>query len=1039
MTVARPLNVTPRASIKEVSTLTPPPSHRFTSVIPSRQGTLNIKRLTDTTGPFFTELQRACSQLLSLIVWPVILAMADSFAAHFTSSMVAEMVTVVPTKAQVASSDPKVVKRIEKAFAEKFKFIICTSYLLTSTLSISSYDQKMVSPISSSAKEQTTPMPLGKPKSIAYHHLVTAKPANPKRSRSSLHFTAPGEIFFDATIAAIVALRPFSSSRQAWIRGVVCLVSLAWGAISIIGIDDAGEMSFEITHKPLGSYKLSDYDASRPMISDSSVCKSNEIKADMCEQMTGLVNACKSFDIECNKAIAAVQEVEVISRGFKLSHPLPPISRIESNNPVVSPGRLRNGSWAGATSNHSTIRLSRSSSNGTSASSNWKQQSSRPQSILFTADNAMAANGRRSPMDFETELIRMATLRKELIVSFDAAKDALHRALTGLEPLVDKTELKTLEEMYEVEQSHEEPDVVSPMDRSPIPARNVADKRSSWVSLARLRSEDEVTNSTSIDEGDRPATPQRMSLTLENNSISTSLARKRESGTSETWSVTSPSRDLHPIRGGSRLGYVSDRAHSITPNQTAESKRLSYISAATSAASPLQSKSFLMQQTSPALASQTPQRRRPSLLNSGLLDDCKQSPVSVAKDIDTPNKSEAYLISSLKASFEKVHLLRKQVLCHFLALDFSLQTDSVNGGSKIDYWASVSQVKRELTKTMKRLASNCKEQVEKEMAIGQAGSADMPLIASPNKSESAIHDYTGVEDRIAAMGLTLRSIQVKMLVCAKDLKVKGPSALHGTSTALPSEDSNASVTSGYEKSEKIFETIREDLLTLSAEWENALKIMKCQSSTEGVGETTSSTINSSRLDSPQEAEEDALRQWVQARRTEGDSSDSEDEKVASRMIESGLLQWTGLDRDNHRYQDNVNLSDLLIKTATPDHLPPPGLEKVYESIGGQLEAKRQKSALSREERIRLAKEERAAAAQANEKPTVDASSVIMEELQAVMKNRKSLRRDNVTAQNDAVKAGLHSIPDIPSRQAQANHVFTPPTMSIDDKQTAFAF
>jgi len=957
-----------------------------------------LHHLVESTNTFLVDVAKAWYMLLSVVVCPMWWAMLDAIFGHAVEEHSEHS---LPETTRSASAEAT---KINNTFAERFKYIICTSFLLTSSLAISSYDQNTPQPTEIESATTQKEDSLASPSSSQdYHILTSTSSTNPK---STLYLTKNGKVLFNATFWAVIVLVPISKSRQAWIRSTVFLVSLVWGLIASLCIDRSEDLSFELSHRKTGLYSLLNHDRNAEAEAKSeyiSPNQANKLKESICEQASGLVQACKDFDTESNKTIAAIQEVELVSRGFKLTHPLPPISRIEAN--ATSPPRIRNGSWNSPATAMNGARLSRSSSSGASSASGWKHHGSRPQSILFSNGN-VSPNGRSSPLEIETaEPIRMAPLRRTLIVSFEEAKRALHLAEEELASLVDEREMALLREMYELDESRDESmfHSVTPEPWTAPATTNSADKRSSWTSFTRARLDEEMSHPSGLDENIAvPGTPQRLSLLSDNATVGGvfSSNRKRDSGMSDGWSVASPSRDAIPSRGGSRLSYISDKTPSNTPNQNAATKRLSYVSSTSGANSPLQSKSFLFQQSSPAIASQ-PNRKRASLMSIGMMEDPRQG-----SNVSGTSKIDPYLIASLKLSFERIHSLRRRVLCLLLALDFTLKRKvaiKAKGGpsSMVAYWSSVGRSIKQLSKTMSSLATMVKTELEKDMGIGQSeekagrdqNGTNGTLLAPPSEQYST--DFTGLEDRLTAMGQALRSVQVKVRSCAEEMKMKSPPSLHGTPTRspTPNEEPNSPLFSRNEKSEKILETVREDLLTLSAEWENALKIIRsqrCPTPNSAVGDTSSSTVNSSRLDSPQEAEEDALRQWVNARRGTDELSESEEERMASKMLESGVLQWTAKEANDGREGDGqADYSDLLLSNASPEHLPPPGLEKVYESIGGGLEAKMQRSRMSREERIRMAKELRAKADQAKSQPTpLEASTGIIKELEAVMKNRK---------------------------------------------------
>ncbi|UZJ55842.1 hypothetical protein CBS101457_005162 [Exobasidium rhododendri] len=972
-----------------------------------------------TACEFCLEVLRAWKQLFSVIIWPMGPAMLYALTTTFRRAETHQQ--DLPMKK--IKSTAKAVTPVDKTFAEHFKYIVCTSHLLTSKLAISLYDHQTPQAVDESAEEEEDVRK--SPSSSRHHHIVTSAP--PSHIYSGLHLTMKGGVLFNATCWAVILQAVISRDYQVWLRSTVILISLMWVVLASIGNDESSRITFEVSHQSLGSYSLLDYDHKTEMeanVTLLSTYDTTKITKDMCKLATDLMVACKRFDIECNQTIAAIQEVELVSRGFKLSHPLPPISRIEAN--LVSPSRLKHDLHTSSAVAMGSSRLSRSSSGGASSGSGWKHHGSRPQSVLFSNHNY--SNGRSSPFEpVEVESIRMAPMRKLLVASFEEAKQALQLAQDSLVDLVDDRELELIKEMYELHVKEtfslfDQP-LSTPEPWTAPPTTSLFDKRTSWTSITRARLDDE-SFSSSVDESiAMPGTPQRSTQTVDQ-MYTFSSNRKRDSVMSETWSAASPTRDGGSSRGGSRLGYVSDKTPSTsTPNHSAASKRLSYVSSTSGNNTPLQDvKTLLSLQTSSPVLGRQNSRRRASLISIGMMEDRRQArgqnvhPTainSISSGNNTGSKTDAHLIISLKRTFEEMHSIRRRVLCHLLALDFSLQQKTALRRKKrptkaLSYWEIVGQVMMRVTKIMTDLSVSIKQELERDMEMAGKFSEDRNgasgthfTLTSANEQEDS-----GLEDRFVAMGQALRSVQVKMRSCAEEMKLKSPPALHGRGGSAPvsggEEQQTASKAARAEKSEKILETVREDILTLSSEWENALKILQLQrcaldpSSPIGDTSTSTSTMNSSRLDSPQEAEEDALRQWRQNGKTlhrTPDEAKGEEEEVQER---GDVMQWTD-GQENH-----ADYIDLLLSTATPDHLPLPGMEKVYESAGEVHDLKLQRSTLSREERIQLAKQQRAiAASEATAASPSQANNGIIKELEAVMKNRKTTESCRSTAKKDS--------------------------------------
>ncbi|KAK4105325.1 hypothetical protein N658DRAFT_512806 [Parathielavia hyrcaniae] len=59
------------------------------------------------------------------------------------------------------------------------------------------------------------------------------------------------------------------------------------------------------------------------------------------DEVTTFVSKSQDFDSACSAALALIQEVELVSRGYRISAPLPPISRIEDRSQTRRCSRLR--------------------------------------------------------------------------------------------------------------------------------------------------------------------------------------------------------------------------------------------------------------------------------------------------------------------------------------------------------------------------------------------------------------------------------------------------------------------------------------------------------------------------------------------------------------------------------------------------------------------------------------------------------------------------------------------------------------------------
>ncbi|KAJ1977943.1 hypothetical protein H4R35_002094 [Dimargaris xerosporica] len=50
-------------------------------------------------------------------------------------------------------------------------------------------------------------------------------------------------------------------------------------------------------------------------------------------QLCRTIQLCQQFDLKCTRALKLIQEIELVSRGYRLTTPLPPITRIEQGQP----------------------------------------------------------------------------------------------------------------------------------------------------------------------------------------------------------------------------------------------------------------------------------------------------------------------------------------------------------------------------------------------------------------------------------------------------------------------------------------------------------------------------------------------------------------------------------------------------------------------------------------------------------------------------------------------------------------------------------
>lgn len=922
---------------------------------------------------FVRELVRAWMMLWSEVCWPLLVSTSSLFPLHSKHESISQDKTKqidLPEE----NSEP---------FAEQFKYKVCTSSLLTNMLSISSYaegekagdsDAQLVNKSGSHIIPTSSLMP------TTVHGNADEKYDAAFRTKS-LELTSTGALMFQSSILAAFLLIFLSPDREAWTRSVLLVASSVWGLVAFTGVHVKQQVKFDVSHIPTGSYKLSTFDYHSDSVQSSTYFERNKqikVVKTLCNSISQLVKVSKKFDIECNKAISAIQEVELVARGYKLTYPLPPISRIEISQ-SMTPTRSSKGNTAGPGNRAAFGSLSRAGSLGSRSSHHPSLAA-----VVSAASPSRQSDFIGSPSD--QERIRLLSLRKSLTTTFEEAEYAIRTATESVEPLCDSKEMDLLRDMYDLDGSFEGAQVGnSSLDSF---------AHSSWTSRAGVTSNSaHYSSSPTPDETpSAPNTPIRRAPLLLDRSAS---LRKHDSISSE-WSHQPHS----PLRSASRLSYVSERtplsSSAAGPNQSGALKRLSYASAG-SASSPLQYRNGIL-------------GSRPSSAQKRFAP----GPMSFAGDGDMVSPtaesgtSEVYKLISLKNNFENVHRLRRRFLCCLLALDFSLQRTITVSTSPLqdtlEYWICVDQTIARLSTTMGSLADEMKHDVEAEMGLGAKSTklpdepVKQPSDAAPASTRSATsREWSDFEDRVAAIGLALRSIQVKLRACTEELNIQRQcSTLHGEPDGVsvdkvPKRES----TPQSHEAERIFGLIREDLLALSNEWEagvNVLKSGRPGSSESNAPNEAHELLASSRgtFDSPQESEEDAMRPWIATNGAKTSGSDMEENDM-DKMIEKKLVQWaSGDERVCDEGEDD--LSALLLRSASPHHLPPPGLEKIYEATAA-TQARKDKTKLTREERIQQVKEQRAAAldkqAAESTKTPHELSAGMMDELQAVMTHRKA--------------------------------------------------
>ncbi|CAG8494580.1 11204_t:CDS:2 [Paraglomus occultum] len=166
----------------------------------------------------------------------------------------------------------------ETHFEERFKYILCTSHLLNDTLSIHFYD--------------------------------TRRPTPTDVSDTGLYFGGTNrrnlEIMLSMAIGIVIILLTliFGNESEQFSNGVGVLVKLP--IIILVALTVSFLLYRRMRRKAMKT------------LHDSALYF-----------LESLVYHCQMFDLKINRALIMIQEIELVSRGYRLSMPLSPITRIE--------------------------------------------------------------------------------------------------------------------------------------------------------------------------------------------------------------------------------------------------------------------------------------------------------------------------------------------------------------------------------------------------------------------------------------------------------------------------------------------------------------------------------------------------------------------------------------------------------------------------------------------------------------------------------------------------------------------------------------
>ncbi|KAJ1596280.1 hypothetical protein NDA14_002844 [Ustilago hordei] len=1058
---------------------------------------------------FFLQLTTSLRALLQHLLLPLVIMIAPHVFAMQQSSE-ASMSTgpyrQVPSQPTSTSTDQQSHHR-DKSFAERFKYAICSSFLLTPSLSISFYETSPPFETQQPAYYKDAPRPGGyikgqRPSPLPIHKQCYVEPLDapasilPNASSSTAvhHQRLPrldtqGRRARNAAfLAAIFLIPPTSKSWQAWFSTLLLITSLTWAFILFLthtSPDDSIHFSLSRQASPA----LLTSAASLRNLSTSNEPRQSHreaIRRSALKNVSNLIRAAQQFDLSINKAISAIQEVEIVSRGYKLTHPLPPISRIEaatSHSP--SPSRQRRSMAAPILP--PTAKLTRTLSGGGIGAPTIKRHTQRPLSLTLSNGRASPfdrPSGRASPaisnieadLDLTQKLLaeqstaalasgisaphRILELRKSVIAALQDVGAACTTSTASLQILADPEELALLYDLYALDASTQED-------------ANQADLSLAWTNGETSAFSDDSPDLEQDRKGRLATTPRNLGSSICSPDLSgpadafwrpdyspqatASMHRKRLSLVSNGASVQDQLQQHSPRPASSlsrcsslvsesgnmsvyrspRFNYLPDKTTASSgPNESAAAKRLSYMSNSSLTTASYDTRSPAMRNSSIVSSTFSPPRSSAQTYSAATSPQSRATkcssiipPNSIFAQMDTlianvshTEPADPLSLLSIKSKFEWMHRARRRWLSHVLALPLTTNGNIMlsNGASlpADQYWTAASCEIATLTSTFAEQDKATAQMVAKEMGTDFINALKIKSVDkhAASRSESrnglltvpagessigSIVAHPGLEDRLHTMMLSLRSLQSKIRVCAEEIRVKVPPGLHGINDENAGSEQATSASALVDEAtsiiqlEKTLESMRDDLLSLSSEWEATVKLVHKEKrrspspvpSTTDMESDVATKLNAARdLESPLEPDEDKKGD---ANRVDRLSSLSERDAEA--------LEHVALSDD----EDDSDLAQLLLSSTSPNSLPPPGLEQVFESIAGiarlsglgvGVEAKN----ISRAERIQQTKrqrqldQEKGANDKASHRHTMD-SSGIMSELSDVISSRKVVR------------------------------------------------
>ncbi|WFD31069.1 hypothetical protein MSPP1_002100 [Malassezia sp. CBS 17886] len=367
---------------------------------------------------------------------------------------------------------------------------------------------------------------------------------------------------------------------------------------------------------------------------------------------------------------------------------------------------------------------------------------------------------------------------------------------------------------------------------------------------------------------------------------------------------------------------------------------------------------------------------------------------------------DRFALLSLRERFEGMHTARQAVLYHLLALDFSmdpamrLQPQGPQDALRVDASEGVD-ASEDVDAADRRLERYWDETViggvlvklaavfrETGCVIRARLQAEMQVPTPPSAAPHPLTGHVGLADRLAEMSAKLRTIQCKLRVCSEELELVPPPRLHGEAPSpapeARSKEPSAPPPDDPAQRARIrtaFDCMRTDLLALSSEWEAALHIVtptdQDAHSDDARGDVRAHTAAS--------ADFAALPLLLQP--TSSPTPWPPDPDTYRTETHGTDAAASAAARASDVYNGTPRVVDALLQSASPACLPPPGAEEVFECEPASPTPRMRPTALSRAERIALARQERAH----SERAAQSADPVaIVTELKDVLTSRRLL-------------------------------------------------